>query len=56
MDVSIWNNELTYLKELYSLAVKKGCKLGPNPVDRKKLKMKIVERTRYMLPEEEEII
>lgn len=55
-DISIWNNELNHLKELYNLAVDNGHKLGTNPVNRRKLKLHIDDRIRYMLPEEERII
>jgi integrase len=55
-DSSIWNNELSHLRELYKLAQEKGYVSGNNPVQKGKLKLKIEKRERYMRPEEEKII
>ena len=55
-DISIWNNELRYLREMYKLAEEQGYVSGPNPVEKRKLKLKIEDRIGYILPEEEEII
>lgn len=55
-DISIWNNELSHLRELYKLAQEKGYVSSPNPVEKRKLKLKIEKRERFMRPEEEKVI
>ena len=54
-DGSTWMNELSPLKEIFKMAIEKG-HIVHNPVSRKKLKIKIKNRERYMMPSEEKII